>query len=86
MELLPVFSDESRFCISSNDGRVRVWREPDTSYDPRNLIYTQRNAVSIMVWGCVGIYGVGDLVVVYGNMDNAKISGDSGLSRVSINW
>ena len=67
-----VFSDESRFCLSSNDGRVRVWREPNTSYETRNLTYTQRNAVSVMVWGCVGIYGVGDLVVVDGNMDSAK--------------
>ena len=67
-----VFSDESRFCLSSNDGRVRVWREPNTSYDPRNLTYTQRGSVSVMVWGCVGLYGVGDLVVVDGNIDNAK--------------
>ena len=26
LEWLPVFSIESRFCLSSNDGRVNVWR------------------------------------------------------------
>ena len=39
-----------------------------------------------MVLGCVGIYEEGDLVVLYGNMDNAKISGYSGFSLVSIHW
>ena len=65
-----VFSDECRFNLSFNDGRVRVWRHVNTAYEPRNLTLTNRNALSIMVWGCIGYYGVGNLVLVDGNLDN----------------
>lgn len=67
-----VFSDECRFNLTFDDGRIRVWREVNTAYEPRNLSFTTRNAVSIMVWGCIGYYGIGNLVLVDGNMDHAQ--------------
>lgn len=67
-----VFSDESRFNLSFDDGSVRVWRESNAAYDPTNLLLTTRNATSVMVWGCIGQYGVGDLVVVDGNLNNVQ--------------
>ena len=59
-----------------SEQRTRVWREPKTEYDPENLTYTAGNVVSVMVmmtvWRVIGSYGVGDLLVVYGNVDNVK--------------
>ena len=31
------WSDESRFLLHMTDGRVRVWRQRGTAYDPRNI-------------------------------------------------
>ena len=67
-----VFSDESRFNLGFDDGRVRVWREKNQAYNPDNLSLTTRNAVSVMVWSCIGMYGVGELVIVDVNLDNIQ--------------
>ena len=46
------FSDESRFNLGYNDGRVRVWRSNGTAIDPDNLALVRRQgATSVMVWG-----------------------------------
>jgi hypothetical protein len=50
-----VFSDEARFNLGFDDGRVRVWRENNQAYNPDNLSLTTRYAVSVMVWACIGI-------------------------------
>ena len=67
-----VFSDESRFCLSFDDGRIRVWRTNGTAYHPGNLTFFTRNALSIMFWGCIGYHGVGELVMVEGNLAHAQ--------------
>lgn len=64
-----VFSDESRFNLAFNDGRMRVWRENGTAMEPENIAgVTRRCSVSLMVWGCVSYHGVGELVIVDGTM------------------
>ena len=51
-----LFSDESRFCISTVDGRVRVWRRRCERY--ADACVKERDTwdgQSIMVWGAIGI-------------------------------
>lgn len=68
-----VFSDESRFNLFNNDGRVRVWRLPNTRYLSKNCMPTVKgNNGSIMVWGAISYYGVGPLVVVDGNLNSVQ--------------
>ena len=65
-----VFSDESKFNLDFDDGRVRVWRENCDAMLPRNLVCLHRRSnVSVMVWGCVTVHGVGELVVINGNIN-----------------
>ncbi len=51
-----VFSDESRYCVSNSDGRVRVWRRRGERY--RDACVMERDpwgGQSIMVWGAIGL-------------------------------
>lgn len=51
-----IFSDESRYCISTADGRTRLWRRRGERYDDNCMM--ERNAwggPSIMVWGGIGL-------------------------------
>ncbi len=67
-----VFSDESRFNLSYNDGRVRVWRTHGERFLPECLSQIQKNTTqSVMVWGCIGRHGVGELVVLTENVTAA---------------
>lgn len=65
-----VFTDESKFNIFGNDGRIRVWRNPKDGLNPK---YTQKtvkhNGGGVMVWGCMAANGVGKLAFVDGIMD-----------------
>lgn len=51
-----IFSDESRFCVSHADGRVRVWRRRGERYADRNVL--ERDAwggPSVMIWAGIGL-------------------------------
>ncbi|GFT59028.1 transposable element Tcb2 transposase [Trichonephila clavipes] len=46
-----MFSDESRFSLSSDSRRVTIWRERGTCFEPRNI--TERHhfpSRKVMVW------------------------------------
>jgi DDE superfamily endonuclease len=65
-----VFSDESRFRLFHNDGRVRVWRKVGERYHRECLAPTLKHGGgSVMVWGCISWWGVGPLVVVEGTLN-----------------
>ena len=67
-----VFSDESRFTPMGNDRRARVWRSAGERFLPECQAKVVRNSpVSMMVWGCIGIHGVGNLVVLEENVTAA---------------
>ena len=36
------------------------------------MSFRTRNSVSVMVWGCVSIHGVGELAIVAGNINHVK--------------
>ena len=63
------WSDESRFLLHVTDGRLRVWRQPNTAYAEGNIVETVPfGESSVMVWGCVSYDCNLDLITVRGNL------------------
>ncbi|GFU50098.1 transposable element Tcb2 transposase [Trichonephila clavipes] len=57
-----MFSDESRFSLSSDSRRVTIWRESGTRFEPRNI--TERHhfpSRGVMVWAGIMMDGRTDL-------------------------
>lgn len=51
-----LFTDESRFCVSHSDGRVRVWRRRNERYADQNVLEVNAwGGPSIMIWGGISI-------------------------------
>lgn len=68
-----IFSDESKFNIFGSDGCHKIWRKANKEMDLKNLRPTVKHGGgSIMVWGCMGASGVGNLVIIEGILDKYK--------------
>ena len=64
------WSDESRFLLHMIDGRVRVWRYPNTRYAPQNIATTvPGGGDSVMVWGCISYDCRLDLITIPGTLN-----------------
>ncbi|UYV60612.1 hypothetical protein LAZ67_1001658 [Cordylochernes scorpioides] len=64
-----VFSDESRFCLSSDSSRVRVWRRRGERSNPAAIV--ERPTVrqrGIMVWGAIAYDSRSPLLRIQGTM------------------
>ncbi|UYV61472.1 TIGD1 [Cordylochernes scorpioides] len=64
-----VFSDESRFCLSSDSRRVRVWRRREERSNPAAIV--ERPTVrqrGIMVWGAIAYDSRSPLLRIQGTM------------------
>lgn len=62
-----LFTDESRYHVSTCDRRVRVWRRRGERYAECNIVpYDRFGGGSVMVWGGVSIDGRTDLYVIPG--------------------
>ncbi|UYV65057.1 hypothetical protein LAZ67_3003000, partial [Cordylochernes scorpioides] len=64
-----VFSDESRFCLSSDSRRVRVWRRRGERSNPAEIV--ERPTVrqrGIMVWGAIAYDSRSPLLRIQGTM------------------
>ncbi|UYV73133.1 hypothetical protein LAZ67_10001914 [Cordylochernes scorpioides] len=64
-----VFSDESRFCLSSDSRRVRVWRRRGERSNPASIV--ERPTVrqrGIMVWGAIAYDSRSPLLRIQGTM------------------
>ncbi|GFU17804.1 transposable element Tcb2 transposase [Trichonephila clavipes] len=59
-----LFSDESRFSLSSDCKRQLIWRESGTAYRPENIQKDRYPTCSIMVWAGIMINGRTRLHVV----------------------
>lgn len=60
-----LFSDESRFCLFSNDRRNLVFRRPGERYSQCNIVGTvSYGGGSVMVWGGISMEARTDLVLV----------------------
>ncbi|GFW56542.1 HTH_Tnp_Tc3_2 domain-containing protein [Trichonephila clavipes] len=64
-----VFSDESRFSLSANDHRTRVWRRSGQRSDPA-FIVERHTAISqgVTVWGAISWDTRSSLVVLQGTL------------------
>ena len=65
-----LFTDESRFCLSRSDGRLRVWRRRNERF--ADCCVPQRDrwgGGSIMVWGGIHSTGRTPLLVLQGNLN-----------------
>ena len=72
-----VFSDESRFCLSHQDGRIRVYRRAGERY--RDGCVLQRDCyggASVMVWGAINTNFRSRLVIVNGNLNAIRYVGE----------
>ena len=62
-----LFTDESRFHLSTCGPRVRVWRQPGERYSACNVVqYDRFGGGSVMVWGGICLDSRTDLYVVHG--------------------
>lgn len=67
-----LFTDESRFCINSIDGRERLYRRPGEQNEQFNFTPTVSfGGGSIMVWGGICLGARTELVVIDGRALNA---------------
>ncbi|GFX87366.1 transposable element Tcb2 transposase [Trichonephila clavipes] len=56
-----MFSDESRFSLSSDSRRVKIWRERGTRFEPRNITERHFPSRGVMVWSGIMMDGRTDL-------------------------
>jgi hypothetical protein len=60
-----LFTDESRFCLYSDDRRVRVYRRPGERYAQCNIVGTVSHGGGfVMVWGGISSAAHTDIVIV----------------------
>ena len=64
-----MFSDESRFKLSMNDGRLRIWRRPNERFRDEHIHeYDAFGRGSVMIWAGISLGGRTDIVFVDGTL------------------
>ena len=72
-----VFSDESRFVLSTDDNRIRGWRRPVERYNsPHTVVCHTARTVGVMVWGTIAYDSRSTLVVVCGTLTGQRYVDD----------
>ncbi len=68
-----VWSDEFRFTMFQNDGKIRVWRLVEKKYNVNCLVLTMKHGgEGIMMWGCFLWFGLGPLVRIDGRINSER--------------
>jgi transposase len=68
-----IWSDETKVNRMGSDGRKWGWKKPGTGLLPQHIQPTVKHGGgSLMVWGCMSFYGVGNLVRIDGGL-NAEL-------------
>ena len=78
------FTDESRFCLTRGDGRIRVYRRSNERYTEACTLERDRfgGGGSVMVWGSVSQHHQTELVVIAGNLNAVRYREDILLPHV----
>lgn len=72
-----LFTDESRFCVSGNDRRQRIWREQGRRYNDAFFHeYDRFGGQSVMVWAGISLDGRTDLHVFERGAITARVYRD----------
>ena len=67
------WSDESRFLLRTTDGRARIWRQRNTSFQDNHILGTTAfGGGGVTVWGCFSFDYKLDLYVLDGNLTGQK--------------
>jgi hypothetical protein len=67
------WSDESRFLLRPTDGRARVWRQRNTSFQDNHILGTTTfGGEGVTVWGCFSFDCKLDLYVLDGNLTGQR--------------
>ncbi|CEG80061.1 hypothetical protein RMATCC62417_14446 [Rhizopus microsporus] len=68
-----IWSDESRFTVTGNDGGARVIRKVGEQYDAKHIVPTKKyRGGGVIIWSCFHANGFGPLVLVDGTVDQDK--------------
>ena len=67
-----LWSDETKIELFGHQGKRYVWRKPNTSHHPENIIPTVKHGSSIMLYGCFSSAGTMKLVRIEEMRDRAK--------------
>ncbi len=67
-----IFTDESRFHLFRNDGRIRVWRMPRQEILQQHVQSTQQQGPSLHVWAGITLTDKTELVVLNNNVTGAR--------------
>ena len=68
-----LFTDESRFTLTNNDARERVWRRPGERFvDACVRQHDRHGGGSVMVWGGIHLHGRTPLHLVQGNLTGVR--------------
>ncbi len=66
-----VFTDESSFRLSNVSGRKTVWREQNTRFKEKNVIWTEKfGGGSVMAWGYITINDPEKLIFLEKNVNH----------------
>ena len=73
-----LFTDELRFCLTSGDGLIRVYRRRNEHYTGACTLERDRfgGGGSVMVWGSVSQHHRTELVVIAGNLNTVRYRED----------
>ena len=79
-----LFTDESRFCLTRGDGRIRVYHQRNERYTEAYTLERDRfgGGGSVMVWGGVSQHHRTELVVIAGNLNAVRYREDILLPHV----
>ena len=68
-----VFSNDCRLYLYTEDGWTMVWCDFTTENEPGNMRLFKIYAKSLVVLGCIGFHGIGDLAAADGTMVSTTI-------------
>ncbi len=65
-----LWSDVTKINLSGSDGVKRVWQQRGEEYKEKCVLPTVKHGGgSVMVWGCMGAAGTGELQFIEGTMN-----------------